>query len=115
MTAASKATVVIGFFTRRSNLFRHHACSTAVPGDLLNSGLRHDRERFVVAAALPDGPRDSGELVGQADSSLVVPAASLELQSPAAKAIVLLCLLGVAQHPARTVDQKPAQVGVASL
>ena len=25
MTAASKATIVIGFSTRRSDLFRHHA------------------------------------------------------------------------------------------
>jgi hypothetical protein len=115
MTAASKATVVIGFSTRRSDLFRHHAWSTAVPGDLLSLGLRRNRQRFIVTAAPPHGPGDASELVGQSDRSLVVPTPSLELQSPGTKAIVLLGLLGVAQHRAGTVDQQHAEVGVAAF
>src|SRR5206468_2606961 len=72
-------------------------------------------ERLEVAAVLPGGPGDAGELVGQGDRCLVVSNASLELERPGPEAIVFLRLLSVAENGPRSVDQEHTDVGVSAL
>src|SRR5258705_215295 len=113
-----KATVVVGFPSRRSEPMRHHRVRlTAVSGERSSippcvSGGGHLPEIDIV---LPDGPDDAGQLVGEGDGGLVVAAELLEMQSPGAQTVGGATLLGGPEDGPRAVDEKHAEVDVAAL
>src|SRR5881628_3813959 len=107
-----RATVVIGFPSRRSEPMRHHRVRlTAVSGESsfppCVSGGGHLPEIDIV---LPDGPDDAGQLVGEGDGSLVVTAEFLEVQSPGAQTVGGGALLGGPENGTCAVDEEHAEV-----
>src|SRR2546426_6862934 len=107
-----KARVVIGYPSRRSEPMCHHRVKlTAVAGEKSShvppSSGRHLPEIDVV---LPDGPDDAGELVGEGDGGFVVPAESLEMESPGAQTVGRAPLAGGPEDGARAVDEEHAEI-----
>ncbi len=81
-----RATVVIGFSSRRSEPMRHHRVVPIAVGGESSSLLRKSGSRILVEVdvVLPDSPDDAGEFVGESDGGLVVTAQALDLKGPGA-------------------------------
>src|SRR5437879_3465243 len=113
-----RATVVIGFPSRRSEPMRHHRVRlAAVSGESSSmppcvSGGGHLPEIDVV---LPNGPDDAGQLVGKCNGGLVVAAERLEVQSPGAQMVGGATLLGGRATGASAMNEKHAEVEDAAL
>src|SRR5262245_14680555 len=97
---------------------RHHRVKlAAVSGESslippCESGSGHLLEIDVV---LPDGPDDAGELVGEGDSSLVVAAERLEMESPGAQTVGGATLAGSPENGACAMNEQHTEVDVAAL
>ena len=113
------AGIVTGLALCRSDL----SCHKALAPTQLAVGVATDSRpvaRLVTGFGAPHGPADTRQLVGQCDGGLVVPDASLQLQSPLLKAtqacgIDSVHLFRARQHRSGAVDQQRSQVDIAAL
>ena len=117
MTAASRATIVVGFSLAGPTCFAITRFHRAVQGGRILSFFIAERglaDGLELAAVLPDRPGDAGELVGERDRCLVVLDSSFEGEGPGPEPIVLGRLLRVTEDRARAVDQEHPEVGVST-
>jgi hypothetical protein len=83
------------------------SCSRACSGCCL------EHARLVASGVVPDGPSDSGEIVGESDGGLVVAASGLDAERPGDDAVGLWLLLRRPEDGVRSVNQELARGGAA--